>query len=488
MPRPSLRVWLLAIPVLYFLYFFGLTNVGLLGPDEPRYAAIGREMAHSGDWITPRLWGEPWFEKPALLYWMTGAAFQLGLSEDLAPRLPVAAISVVFLLFFYWALQREFGQAAAVYATAVLATSDGWLSLSHIGVTDLPMSAAFSAAMLLSLGWLERGERQWLPAAAALLGIAMLAKGLVPLVLAVPLACMGWRRLLDWFRPQVAGAFAIVALPWYVACYLRNGRPFLEKFFWEHQVERFRTSELAHGQPFWFLVPVLIAALFPWIPALVPLARRSLYSDARRRFLLIWVLFGLAFFSASANKLPGYVMPLVPALAALAGIALAEYQGARWVLAATTALLAFVGPITAILPDALSAGILRSHLPPFHWTWLLPLVAAGVVWYLDRAGQRAAAMALLVVAITVGLVSLERRSFPAIDLAASARPLWTAVAPILDRVCVARLHRSLRYGLNYYSVTPLPDCHSEPREIEITQDPGSAPRLVSAVAVPASLQ
>jgi hypothetical protein len=74
------------------------------------------------------------------------------------------------------------------------------------------------------------------------------------------------------------------------------------------------------------------------------------------------------------------------------------------------------------------------------------------------------------------------------DRLASARPLWNAVAPMRDRVCVARLHRSLRYGLNYYSVTPLPDCRQEPREIEITQDPGSPPRLVSAIAVPAGLR
>src|SRR5947207_5372847 len=100
------RLVLLAIPLVYFLYFFSLSGVGLLGPDEPRYAAIGREMARSGDWITPRLWGEPWFEKPPLLYWMTGTAFRLGLGEELAPRLPVALMSVAFLIFFYWVMSR----------------------------------------------------------------------------------------------------------------------------------------------------------------------------------------------------------------------------------------------------------------------------------------------------------------------------------------------------------------------------------------------
>ncbi|HKW99256.1 MAG TPA: glycosyltransferase family 39 protein [Bryobacteraceae bacterium] len=486
MPRPALRIWLIAIPILYFLYFFGLARIGLVGPDEPRYAAIGREMASSGDWVTPRLWGEPWFEKPALLYWMTATAFRAGLGEELAPRLPVALVGAGFLFFFYGALRKEFGDRAAAYGTAILATSAGWLSLSHIGVTDIPMSAAFIAAMLLSLGWIERGERRRLPWAAALLGVAVLAKGLVPLVLALPLALMGWRRLMDWLRPQMIVSFAVIALPWYVLCFVRNGRPFLETFFWEHQVERFRSTELAHGQPFWFLLPVLVVALFPWVPALVVLFRRSLYSDARRRFLLTWVVWGLIFFSASANKLPSYVLPLVPALAALAGIALAEYQHTRWILSATAALLVLIGPIATTLPEALAAGISRAGAPAFHWVMLLPLIACAVVWYVDRAGHRVLAAGLLVAAITAGVVSLELRSFPAIDQAASARPLWISVAPIRDRVCVARLHRSLRYGLNYYSVTPLPDCRQEPREVEITQDPGSAPRLVSATAVPAS--
>src|SRR5690242_13572061 len=177
MLRPPPRTLLLAIPLVSLLYFFDLTGTGLLSADEPRYAAVSREMAQSGDWITPRLWGEPWFEKPVLLYWMEAAAFHLGLNEDLAPRMPVALMSVAFLIFFYCVLRREFGDPAAAYATAILATSAAWIGYSHIAVPDLPMSAAFSAAMLLSLRWLENGERRWLPPAAALLGFAVLAKG-----------------------------------------------------------------------------------------------------------------------------------------------------------------------------------------------------------------------------------------------------------------------------------------------------------------------
>src|SRR5258708_27218983 len=115
-------------------------------------------------------------------------------------------------------------------------------------------------------------------------------------------------------------------------------------------------------------------ALCPWIPAMALLFRRSLYSDSRRRFLLLWVVFGLVFFSASRNKLPSYILPLLPALAALAGIALAECKRPRWVLTATAALLVLLGPIAAVLPTALATGISRALVPPVQWPWLLPLL------------------------------------------------------------------------------------------------------------------
>src|SRR3954452_13072815 len=116
------------------LYFFGLNHVGLLGPDEPRYASIGREMAYSGDWVTPRLDGKPWFEKPALLYWMTAAAYKAGLDDDFAPRLPVSVVSVAFIVFFFWIVRKEFGEEPAIYSSVILATCAGWLAYGQTGV------------------------------------------------------------------------------------------------------------------------------------------------------------------------------------------------------------------------------------------------------------------------------------------------------------------------------------------------------------------
>lgn len=479
MPNPFSRIpraWWLAIPLLSILYFSSLSAAGMLGPDEPRYASIGREMARSGDWITPRLWGAPWFEKPALLYWMTGAAFKLGFGEDLAPRVPVALLSVAFLVFFQWILSREFGVRAAWAATIILGTSAAWLGYSFIGATDLPMAAAFSAAMLLSLDWLETGGRRRLPLAAALLGVAVLAKGLTPLVLTLPLVWCGRRRWRDLVRLPVLGAFLIVALPWYLLCYLRNGAIFPRTFFWQQHFERF-TSHQEHEQPFWFYGPVLAAVLLPWTPLLVLLARRALYRDARRRFLLLWFLFVLVFFSFSENKLPGYLLPLAPAAAALMGIALAEATRAHWALPAVALCLVVIPAALPVLPQALATGISHAPLPAFQWTWLLPAPLALAVWWLDRQGHRATALSALAVAVAAGVIVLKLIGLPAVDRWYSARPLWRQIRDQRDRVCIATMHRTWRYGLNYYSVTPLPDCSQSPLPLEVRQEPRRPPEV-----------
>ncbi len=272
--------WLIALAALYLLFFFGLTDAGLIGPDEPRYASIGREMARSGDWITPRLWGQPWFEKPPLLYWLVAAGNLLGLGGELAPRLPIALVSVAFLLFFYRMLRAEFGASAALTATIILGTSTAWVAFSHAAVTDLPMSAAFSAAMLLGLRWLSSGDRRYVAGAAFLLGLAVLAKGLVPLALSLPLFWAGRKRLKDWVRPLPLAAFLVAAAPWYILCALQNGQVFVQEFFWKHHFARFSNGVLLHPGPFWYYVPILAGRPLSVDPCVAaPLPEASLHGQ-----------------------------------------------------------------------------------------------------------------------------------------------------------------------------------------------------------------
>lgn len=428
---------------LFFLYFFGLTRTGLIGPDEPRYAAIGRAMASTGDWITPRLWGSPWFEKPPLLYWMTAAGFKLGLGPETAPRFPVALVSVAFLAYFFIVLRREFGERAAWYSTALLATSAGWVAYSRVAVTDLPMSAAFAAAMLaLAIGPRTRATAV---AAGVLLGVAVLAKGLVPLALFVPALWFFRRRIIDLVLVFVSAA--VIAAPWYAVVTARNGTAFLNDFFWKHHFGRFLTPALQHGQPVWFYVPVLLAGLFPWTPLIALPFTRWFPRDTRMHFLLAWFGWGFVFFSASRNKLPGYLLPLLPAVAVLMGVGLEKTRRARYWLAACGALFFLVPPIINVLPQALASGI--SHVP-FHMSVPAILAAAALGAACAAIGRWGGAAGIGALA-TLTVAAVVWRAYPELDRRLSGRQMQSVT-------CVAATNRSQHYSIDYYARQYLPDC------------------------------
>jgi len=464
----------------YFLYLSGISERGLVGPDEPRYAAVAREMAVSGDWITPRLWGEPWFEKPPLLYWIGAAAHGLGLGDQ-ATRLPVALLSIAFLILFYEILRRSFGGTPAAYATAILGASTGWTAFSQTGVMDLPLAASLSAALLLLLPWIERPDertRRALPWAAALLGVSMLAKGLVGPVLAalalIPAVVQrGWPAVKELLRPRVLLPFAGIGGAWYAACFAVNGWAFVEEFFWRHHLERFFTDSLRHEQPFWFFAPVLLAGLAPWTPLLLAWRPSQYRADKRLLFLAFWAVSTIVFFSISRNKLPGYVLPVLPPAAALSGVALANCSRPAGVLAASAALLGLLPAAEAVLPQALSRGLGKAW-PPEQAAWgAMILVGATIpaVWLAVRRQRVGWAVTLLTAASVTGLVHLKTATFPLIDEAAGTRSLWRRVEPHVEKTCLGRVRRHVAYGLRYYSEGRLPDCSTNPRPYRVESDP-----------------
>ena len=474
-PRKIPRLLWVVLPLAYLVYFYDLSAIGLLGPDEPRYASIAREMARAGDWITPRLWGAPWFEKPALLYWLSGLGFRLGLSTELAPRLPGAVLAVGFLAFYWWTLRREFGARAAWLASLILGSSGMWVAYSQIGVTDLPLAATFSAAMLLALPWVARRDTLLLPAAAALFGLAVLAKGLVPLALAAPLL-MG-RHVRDWLRWRVVVPFFLVALPWYALCYWRNGWTFIHEFFVVHHFSRVTSGALLHGRPAWFYLPVLLVGLLPWTPLLGLMARRRIYRDRRRVFFAVWVLVVLALFSISVNKLPGYILPLLPAAAALMALALDELVDALvWLAACGALLVAF--PITAqVLPAAVLNGLSRAPRPVFQVVWLAAAVVALAAWLLESRGKRVAAVLAVAAGAARGIGYLKSVAAAELDRSVSARGLWRQIGGRAGEVCMGNVKRDWVYGLNYYAVIPLPDCVQQPRPLQVLPGPGGRANL-----------
>lgn len=453
----------------YLLFLFGLGHAGLIGPDEPRYADIGRAMYRSGDWVTPRLFGAPWFEKPALLYWLIGGGFALGLGDTLAPRLPIALLSIAALAAYYVALRRLLGGRAALGAAVMLAISAGWLGFSHAAVTDLPLAVFFSAGMLLAMSWALRGERKLLPWAAACFGAASLAKGLVPLALALPLLAFGWRRVLDWARPAPLAAFAAVSLPWYLICHARNGQVFLDEFFWKHHVSRFFSPELQHVQPVWFYAPVLLGLLVPAMPVLAAFFRRDFWNDGHVRYFAAWAGFGLFFFSASTNKLPGYLLPLLPAMTALMGFALARMKRAALLLASVALMSGIYALAGGALPRVMAEGLRRAEITSLPWLWLAPaLVGALATSMFERAGRREAALLAVLVTATVNVTILKSTSFDTLSEQASSRELWRRLEPKASEYCIGNSHRSIEYGLRYYSRGRIPLCTEEARPVPLS--------------------
>ena len=464
----------------YFLYLFGLTAVGLLGPDEPRYASIGREMAHSGDWITPRLWGSPWFEKSPLLYWMIAAGVKLGLGPELAPRLPVALASVLFLCFFQHILKLEFGPRPAWFATGILGTSALWVAFSQVAVTDLPLSVTYSAAMLLALRWRTTGDKRLADASALLLGAAVLAKGLVPLALAAPLIVLAGKRRREWFRPTPFILFCLVAVPWYALMAFQYGEVFINEFFGRHHFDRFTSGVTLHARPFWFYLPVLVAGLFPWSPLLGLLFKRRLYNDRRKRFLLIWAVYGLVFFSLSSGKLPGYLLPLFPALAALLGLALAEAENARLALAGCALLMVLVPVAAGTFPQAFAVGLSRAGFAGWNWPWAAVGLATAAAVYVTGNSRRCFSVITLLILTIFSVVYLKITMYQQLDRLASARRLVKYVSGRQNETCIDNLHRNLRYSLNYYLATALPDCSAAPRPHRIRQTPGALPAVINS--------
>ncbi len=461
----SRAIALVALLVLIVLFLSGLTTFGLTGPDEPRYASIGRAMQMSGDWITPRLWDHGWFEKPPLLYWMIAAGFSLGLGPEAAPRLPIALASLAFLGFYFLFLRREFSLFVGGVATGLLATSALWIGYSHAAVTDIPLSITFAAACLLLMPAVE-GRAVRVSLAAALLALSVLAKGMVPIVLLLPFlwfARLYWYR---WLRPSAVGVFFAIALPWYVICQARNPQ-FFNVFFLQHQLGRFISPELQHLQPFWFYVPVMAAALFPGTLLCGFACWPRLYQDRRRKFLGVTVLFGFLFLSLARNKLPGYILPLIPLVCVLAacGMDAARVLLKRQVtvvLAASALLLPLFVAAAGVLPRAFNGG-LRDAFPLDSTTmarlWIvIPICLAAAACVLFFKTTKAVMLWFGVAAS--GWLYIEYAALPWID-AASARSVWRDLPEPKHSFCVGPVSRNWRYGLNYYSLEPLRECAAD---------------------------
>lgn len=354
--------WILLV-CLSVAWFGPLGERKLIKTDEGRYAEIAREMADSGDWVTPRLNGIKYFEKPPLQYWVTAAAFRAFGEHDWAARLWPAVTSFFGILLAWLAARRLFGVEAGWLAAAALASSLFFLVIGHFNTLDMGLcfflQLSLAGFLLAQRGAASASEsRSWMLIAWAGAALAVLSKGLISLVLPgatlliytfVTRDFSAWRKLHP--LPGLALFFAIAA-PWHVLAALQD--PEFARFYFIHEhFERFLTE--AHGriEPWWYFVPVLFAAALPWSTLACHAIVAQWRDDGDRgralRFLITWCAFTLLFFSLSGSKLPSYILPILPAVALIVGAYIPRISAAAMAThAAVIVALAAVG--LAIVP------------------------------------------------------------------------------------------------------------------------------------------
>src|SRR5690349_7770367 len=293
-------------------------------------------MAETGDWITPRLYGKPWFEKPPLFYWGAAICFKLFGVSEAAARLPSAICALLATLVLAWLAWKMYGAETARCLLLLLPTTVGMIGFSHAAATDMPFSgmltiAMVCAAVILRLAAAEQGGSGSVLAGAAppdsaptpplasassstqsqtpwlalvlfgfFLGLAVLAKGPAAIILsggAVFFWALFTKRWRDAFRllhPAAVASFCLTALPWYILCARRNP-DFFRIFIIEHNFKRYLTPEFQHIQPFWYYVPVLLIAILPWSVILLRVGydavlsfRQGQWKESNTLFSALW--------------------------------------------------------------------------------------------------------------------------------------------------------------------------------------------------------
>ena len=341
------------------IYFFGLGHLPFVGPDEPRYAQVAREMLLRHDLITPTLGGHTWFEKPALLYWMMILSFKLFGVTEWSARLPGAISGVLTIAAVFVVGRRVEGdedrdnehQGYAFWSVVAAASTIGIVAFSRAASFDivLTMTTAWALAFYILYdldvgysGGTEKPHNWSLVGFYIFVGLSLLAKGLVGIV--IPVGVLGLYHLFQRRLPGRKTLISVVwGLPlallvagtWYAPVIWRHGWLFIDQFFIQHHFARYVSNKYHHTQPVYYYLLVVPLLALPWTVFLFDrllqskswLRRTNTASPDRADdrlsrlmvFALAWFLFPLLFFSFSDSKLPGYILPALPAVALIVG-------------------------------------------------------------------------------------------------------------------------------------------------------------------------
>jgi len=467
--------WLLLAGFCGFLFFWGLGYFGLIGADEPRYAQVAREMLARRDWITPFLDGKPWLEKPVLYYWEAMLVYSIAGVSDWAARVPSALNATLMSLAVYLFLRR-FRPGFQLDGALMTASAAGVIGFARAASMDMPLAAMFTVALLAWYGWYESSAKHYLALFYVFLGVATLAKGPVAPFLAASIiivfsAVAKNLRLVSrtlWLPGIVL--FCAITLPWYIAVQIRNPE-FFRVFILEHNLARFGTGVYHHKEAFWYYIPVVLLGLIPWtifVTAALLDSIRAWWSERRQLFqpenalnvfLVIWLIVPGIFFSLSQSKLPGYMLPALPAGTLL----LAEYVR-RHVLMADPRpdyLLIICHSIVAAFPLIpalmLDYVLLQHRLPGSSALAISSALAAAlaigmIVTLRTQLGLRMLRF-LTLIPVVLSLTAVLRNAAPTLDAVLSARPLVNQIDRMENKrlpIAGFRLSRETEYGLEFY--------------------------------------
>ncbi len=454
-------VVLLFLVVVAF-YFFGLGQIPLVGPDEPRYAQVAREMLLRHDLITPTLGGHTWFEKPALLYWMMIASYKLFGVTEFAARFP-AAVSGLLTIAAVFVVGRRVEREHSNKPPADAGGSDKkgelescafWSALAAattIGIVVFARAASFDIILTMTTTWTlafyvlhefeSDNKRRWkfLVGFYLFIGLSLLGKGLVGIV--IPAGVVGlyylFQRRLPRRNTLISVAWGVpltlaVAATWYGPVIVRHGWPFIDQFFIQHHFARYVSDKYHHWRPAYYYLQVVPLLAMPWTAFLVDgllqmkswlkRAGTSVSDQTDDRlprlmaFALAWFLFPLVFFTFSGSKLPGYILPILPAAALIVGERVCRFssdaKARRWPMTVTAVVCLFlaVGALAysgraETLPRALPLLLATPLIIAGGFAFLRPRRPAGSVVLVAGATFSVLIIALLYVA--PGYVQLE---------------------------------------------------------------------------------
>ena len=452
------------------VWFVMLGYRDLMGPDEGRYAEIPREMVESGDWITPRLNGFKYFEKPAFQYWMTAAGFAVFGENNATARLWVALISFLGALWVMYVGGRLWGVEAGLYGFLILSSSLMYYVLGHHITLDMTVGV-FLAGGVGSLLIAQTGRqdpvrvRNWMLVGWAMLALATLTKGLIGIVLpgGVVLIYSLWQR--DWalWRHLHLGKgvllFLGITAPWFIAVSLANPE-FAEFFFIHEHFDRYTSTVHRRDQPAWYFLPILLAGMSPWINRGVAALVRpgfSLRPGPSKdfdpvRFLWTYALFVLFFFSLGSSKLAGYILPMFPAIALLAGRKMADRPSPHfdsWAKLTTGAILLIAVPLVDLSASERTPAELLQQFRP----WLLVAALVSLAGFLIMRRHGLAIHWRITVMAFSALMTFQviNWGFQVLGESRSSRSLVEAIRPYTSEGApvynLGVFHRSLPFYL-----------------------------------------